>query len=338
MQERSSSQILLLVVVISAAVFVGACRRSVPTSTPDEDTLIRIGNEVVRVSQLQEEIDRMPPPWRSSLATPEARRGFVEQRIRNELLFQEALRLGYDQSPEVVASMKKAMIRKLVLSYTGEGPEADEGEITDKDIERYYREHANELKKPDEARVTEVVVKSRERALFLLERARRALLKARRNAGGALPKIEADIFRRFVLKHSEDEESRARGGDLTLVAGRGDQPPALVAAALALHKIGDLSDAPVETPKGFHILQLRHRAFSSTPTLEESKSQITRLLRFRHGQRKMDRLVATLSKRTKVDIFEDRIAKVRFDPPDQTSLLTPVSATSPTGPALMSTP
>jgi peptidyl-prolyl cis-trans isomerase C len=99
---------------------------------------------------------------------------------------------------------------------------------------------------------------------------------------------------------------------LIQVGTNADAPAALVQAASALQTPGELSGV-IETERGFHVLALRQRVPGSARTLAESRSRIIRLLSERSRDRKLEELSKELSKKTHIEIFEDRWRAVRFE-------------------------
>jgi peptidyl-prolyl cis-trans isomerase C len=110
-----------------------------------------------------------------------------------------------------------------------------------------------------------------------------------------------------VAKHSEDPESRSRGGDLGYFDRRTTRyPRALVDAVFALDKPGALS-APVRTERGFHILRLEQRRPGFARALADVKDQIRRQLLTTVRTRKVEELLARARTQHRVEVFEDRL-------------------------------
>lgn len=302
------------------AVHVYQCRTSEEKGQPaaaqegpaqPASVVLRVGDEVLRLEDIQAQIDRLPPGVRARHASPEERRAFLDRLIKNEILAHEARRLGYDRDPEIASGQKKAMVLKLLRERLGDAPPP--GEITELAIEKYYREHADQFDHPGEVRLTQIVVRDRERALSLHREATELAASARQSAAGDADAADRRAFRDLVLRHSEEDGAKEHGGDLNIVVGRpNDQPEPLVDAALTLAAAGDLSPV-IETERGFHILKLRQRVPAVTRSLQESKAHIERLLTDQSRDRRVDELVAALSTGLHVEIVHENLARVRFD-------------------------
>ena len=125
----------------------------------------------------------------------------------------------------------------------------DEAALSEAELESYYREHADEYRRPAAAYVSYVSVSRRTNAadsaaaLALASDIRRRLL-------------EGADFEEVAASESADSASRASGGNLGEVAlGRFHQ--AFESAALALDP-EEISE-PILTPFGYHIIRLESR-------------------------------------------------------------------------------
>lgn len=81
---------------------------------------------------------------------------------------------------------------------------------------------------------------------------------------------EGGDFRRLAMKHSDDQFSSRRGGELPPFS-TGRMVPEFEQAAYALENDGDISD-PVKTPFGYHIIKRIH--VHPLPTLEAIRSDL----------------------------------------------------------------
>lgn len=124
--------------------------------------------------------------------------------------------------------------------------------------EEYFAQHRSELAK-DRAKVRHVLVATREDA----ERIRRELMTRDRTL--------ADLAGAYSL----DEQTKDQGGDLGWIE-RGVMPPAFDQAVYSLG-FGVVS-APVQTPLGWHLIQVEDRKLAADQTLEDHRTRVIRLL------------------------------------------------------------
>jgi peptidyl-prolyl cis-trans isomerase C len=117
-----------------------------------------------------------------------------------------------------------------------------------------------------------------------------------------------------------DKTTKERGGDLGYFSKpeerREDEPvvPKAVAdAAWALKKVGDITEKPIKTEAGFHIIKLTNQKPEMNRSFESVKKLIeNRLLRDKRREA-MDKFIADLRAKSKIEIYEDNLAKLKVD-------------------------
>jgi parvulin-like peptidyl-prolyl isomerase len=150
-------------------------------------------------------------------------------------------------------------------------------------------------------RVSEILVKDKPKA----DRAY-AEAKALSKTAGA----DQKGFRDLVTKISEDEESKARGGDLTFFDKDSTAyPKPIIEASFNLAQVGDVSP-PVKTDKGWVVLKLTQKRPGFSRPLAEVKRQIQQRLFRDTRTKKLDAFIADLKKNTKIEIHDDNLGKV----------------------------
>ena len=102
-------------------------------------------------------------------------------------------------------------------------------------------------------------------------------------------------FEKLAADKSKDTGSKTRGGDLDWAPATRYVKP--FGEALGKLKKGQLTDAPVQTEFGFHVIRLDDERAVKVPTIEEAKPQITQMLQ---GQA-VQKMLADLRAKAKVD-------------------------------------
>jgi len=126
--------------------------------------------------------------------------------------------------------------------------------------------------------------------------------KARQKADGLLKRVQAgEDFAQVVRESSDDTASKPQGGDLGWLV-KGQTPPPFEKAAFALTKPNELSGV-VESPYGFHIIQLLERQQPGEVPFEQAKERITNMLKQRQAQQQVQARVAELRAKGKVEVF-----------------------------------
>jgi parvulin-like peptidyl-prolyl isomerase len=169
-------------------------------------------------------------------------------------------------------------------------------------MKKYYDANLAEYVKPEEVRASAIILKNKAQA-------DRVLLEARGEAGKT-----NKGFRDLVTKYTSDEETKLRGGDLRYFdVSTKDLPANVVKAAFALVNTGDVSPVVDAANGTFYILKQTGRRRSMTKTFDDAKPQIrNKLFRDKRLQAQKD-FVDNLRAKSKIEINEGNLSKVRID-------------------------
>ena len=222
-----------------------------------------------RVKVLKQQIERS---GRQVPAEMEAQ--IKEEVIAREIFLQEATKRGLDATPEYKQQMDLArqtiLIRELFVDYQKKNP------VTDAEIKAEYDKFvaANAGK---EYRASHILVESEDRAKAII-----AEVKAGKK------------FEDIAKKESKDPGSGAQGGDLGW-ASPANYVPEFTEAMVKLQK-GGLTDAPVKSQFGWHIIRVDDLRDAQLPSLDDIKPQIAEQLE----QQKMMQFQESLRAKAKV--------------------------------------
>jgi peptidyl-prolyl cis-trans isomerase C len=276
-----------------------------PTAPPQsaeelKAPLAKIDDVTITLGELQERINRQSPYIRARYTSLEQKKEFLDSLIRFEVLAKEAARRGLDKDPEVVRTMKQVMIQRLMRDELDAKITADT--VTDAEMKAYYDANLSEYVKPDEVRVSAIIVKNRAQAERVANEARGEAGKT--NKG----------FRDLVARYSQDEDSKLRGGDLRYLDAQTKELPApVVKAAFALASTGDVS-AAIDAGNGtWYVLKQTGRRRSMTKSFDDAKPAIrNKLFRDKRVAAQKD-FVDGLKSTAKIEINDANLAKVRID-------------------------
>jgi hypothetical protein len=124
-----------LLIVVGAMVAFSSCQQTTQQNT--EDALARVGNEYLTIDQAIGDI----PEAVLSEDSVEALTQYRDNWVRQQLLVQEAKRLGLDQKPEIQQKMERArqeILRQALKDYVLASNEK-EMQITDEQARTYYQ-------------------------------------------------------------------------------------------------------------------------------------------------------------------------------------------------------
>ncbi len=189
--------------------------------------------------------------------TPEMRDAIKQELINREIVAQEAVKKGLDKRPEVVTQISLQRQAVLINAYLQDYLKAHP--VSDDDVKKEY-ERVKASAGGREYRVRHILVETEDEAKQII---------AQLNKGASFEKLAGE--------KSKDQGSKDRGGDLDW-ATPARYVPAFGQAITKLKK-GQLTDAPVQTQFGWHVIRLDDERPSKFPPLEEVKHQIEQQLR-----------------------------------------------------------
>jgi len=143
---------------------------------------------------------------------------------------------------------------------------ADVADVSDTELERYYRDNEYRLTLPDQVRVRHILLTwkplgTQDDRAAILEQMEPILERAR----------NGEDFAALAAEFSDDYATKNAGGDTGLFH-RGQMAPAFEEVAFTLEP-GEISD-PVETGFGVHIIKLEERLPSRLLPLDEVREQL----------------------------------------------------------------
>jgi peptidyl-prolyl cis-trans isomerase C len=179
-----------------------------------------------------------------------------QELIAREVFMQEARKRGLDASEDYKTQLELArqtiLIRQLFADFQKKNP------VTDADIKAEYDKFAKENGGKE-------------------YRARHILVETEADAKALIADIKkGGNFEELAKKASKDPGSGANGGDLDWAAA-GSYVPEFSGAMVKLDK-GQMTDTPVKTQFGFHIIRVDDVRDAQLPKLEEVRPQIAQQL------------------------------------------------------------
>jgi len=198
-----------------------------------------------------------------------------DELVNREVIAQEAQRSGVAKTPEVQAQLDLARQEVIVGAYLRDWVRRNP--VSDADVQKEY-ERAKSQTGDREYRARHILVESEDQAKSII---------AELKKGGK--------FDDLAKKNSKDTGSAERGGDLDWnVPSAYDKQ---FADAMTKLEKGRMTDAPVRTRFGFHIIQLEDVRPVKFPALADVKPRIQQQL----TQAKIEGLIKELRSKAKVE-------------------------------------
>jgi parvulin-like peptidyl-prolyl isomerase len=189
--------------------------------------------------------------------------------------------------------------------------------VTDAEVKKFYKDNLDKFKHPDKVRASHIlisvnpeeiteIVKSDAKNKDLDDTAIKAKVNAEVKAKEAkvnqlLAEVKKDPsqFAKLAKENSEDTVSAEKGGDLGFFAAK-DMVPEFSKAAFAM-KPNTISDKPVKSQYGYHIIMVTDRAAASVTPFDKAKDDIKSYLENQKQIEAIDKLTESLKKTAKIE-------------------------------------
>lgn len=229
---------------------------------------------------------------------PRELREFVEDQIRFELLAYAAIERDLHRDPDVIAAARKMMVRRL-LEHDLDRDALGET-IDDRTLRRSYERNRERYRQPAMHRIAHIQFEATDAGAALAAKLLSRLLDAENEDG---------YFRQLVRRHSLDEATRARGGELlfkTRVQLEDDFGRSFAGEVFDARDHGIVPKV-VQSKRGWHIVRsLAHRD-ELIRSFEDVRDEIEVQILSRHRRTYFDRYLKDLEGRHPVILHEHRL-------------------------------
>jgi len=224
-----------------------------------------------RIDAMNKELDAAGQP-----SGPERQAAIREELVNREILAQAAKSRGLDKNPDVQQQME--MARQAVLIRALFDQEAKAHPITDADLEKQYNEFKGSMGQ-NEYKVSHILVDNEADAKAIID-------QLKKNPGD---------FAKIAKEKSKDPGSKDNGGDLDWGPSARYVKP--FADAVQSQPKGQISQAPVKTDFGYHIIRVDDVRPLKVPEFKDLKDQFKQ----RAQQQQIQKMVADLRSKAKVE-------------------------------------
>ena len=208
-------------VAVSALALVSACKPQASGPAPVRpypapelastgDMVAKLDDAKITGDEFTKRLVGQGPSAIDRMSDPARRKQFLEEQVRFELLAREAWAKGFQDQPDMIAELKKAIVQKYLRTVLDE--RVDSLPISETDLAATYQANHAEYNKPATIRLSQIVRRvnndgDRKKAHALLERLKAEILAAEK-------KNKPTAFGEAARDNSEDEGTRTGAGEL----------------------------------------------------------------------------------------------------------------------------
>lgn len=155
--------------------------------------------------------------------------------------------------------------------------------VSDADVRAYYAAHQADYNELRSLKISHILVKTEPEALDMIKRVK---------AG--------EDFATLAKKYSIDPSAQQNGGDLGMVNEKTSFVPEFLAAAMAL-KAGQMTEKPVKSQYGYHVIKAFEEKPGKTVTFEQVKADVQKAALNDKLQKAWTAYQQNLVKKAKID-------------------------------------
>jgi peptidyl-prolyl cis-trans isomerase C len=249
----------------------------------------RVLDELIGITLLQQEAKAQHiGPTEQELDQQVAAR---KKQFPSEEVFQKALK----QTGLTEALLRQQTRDQIAVQKYVETQVISKAPVSEQATKDFYDKNKDKIQSPDRMHLRHILIAVKNTATPAEKEKARAKAEDlhKQLVGGA-------DFAKLAAANSDDPTSKVRGGDLDWVA-QGQAPPTLEKAAMAL-KPNEISPV-VESPFGYHIIQLLERQAAAQVPYEQVKDRIGLMLKQRQAQESVQARIKELRSKSKVDVY-----------------------------------
>ena len=277
----------VILLSLTVALFTG-CLESNKSDSP---VLAKVNKDAVTQDVFLKEISRVPEWARGQFEGQEGKEKFLDEIIKRELIYQNALKMKLDKDEEYVAKVEefnKMTLISLVLQKEVE----EKANVSDDEVKAFFDKNEDKFRVGTEIKASHILVETEKAAQDLIDKI---------NNG--------ENFTKLAKAHSKDKGSAENGGDLGFFS-RGKMVPEFERAALSL-KVGELS-VPVKTRFGFHVIKLTDIKEGEPADFDQSKGSIQKQLISQKRKEFFDSYIETLKSSGNIEKDQTALMSIKL--------------------------
>jgi len=251
-----------------------------------KDVLATVGNLAITREMIDHIISTIPEENRVPFLTPDGRKKILDEVISFAVLAEAAQKEGLDKDPAIKTRLEYAQTEYLAREYVRREL-AKTPQVTDQELEAYYKEHISEFKPPEEIQARHILVKTEAEASKILEQAK-----------------SGKDFAELAKKYSIDPAGQ-RGGKLELQDGRDWLPRGTFEKSFehVIFKIpkGEIG-GPTKSQFGWHVLKVEDRRVPETLSFVQVRAMIKNRLQDQKNSQVHNQLIEQAKKSIPVSI------------------------------------
>jgi parvulin-like peptidyl-prolyl isomerase len=251
-------------------------------------TLVTVDGKAIT----QEEVDRglmeatqgrfnQVPPQKQA----ELRKQFLQQLISKELIYNDAEKTGILDSKEYKEEYKKLeeRMKKELAIQVWQKKQLDSIKVSQKELKDYYNKNKEEFNQKESVKARHILVASEDEAKKII---------------AEMKHLSGDKLKNKFIEEAKSKStgpSGVKGGDLGYFS-KGQMVPAFNDKVFSM-KVGTITQKPVKTQFGYHIIYLEDKKDATVRKFDEVKTFIEQRLKLEKFKKAMKEKMDALEKK-----------------------------------------
>jgi peptidyl-prolyl cis-trans isomerase C len=286
LQEELMKRLFVYLSIAAFLVSVGCAQKNEAEKAAPKDFLVKINNTYVTSDDFMEKFDTLPAWAQKRFTDDEGKKQFVNEIIKEELLYQEAVSRGIDNEPHFQKKIKEFKRMTLVSEMLKNEVEG-KSTVKEQELRDFYERHKDTFTAGEEVKASHILVDTEAEAEDIMKKI-----------------LKKESFSELAKQLSKDHTSAIKGGDLGFF-GKGRMVSEFDKVAFELDP-GEVSD-PVKTQFGYHIIKVIEKRMSKQRDFDEVKSVIERRLKAEKQKTLFDTYIKSLREKSATEINEEAL-------------------------------
>ena len=287
--KLKSIQVFFLAAVLLSGCDILPIEKIKPSKKPTGAVVAEIDGEYITLEELNAEIETFNSSQlvaenpSQKIETVEQKKDTLNSMINQRLIYREAIDRKMDKDPDYKRSVENFKITYLVSKLLSN--EIKDLDVTQSDIENAYAQIKDRLKEPDQRKVREIVVSTKNEANEILSQL-----------------LMGSDFATMASQRSK-VKSAAKGGDLGYITIGSKGADSVYFDNVVFSptlEIGSLSQV-FKGPEGYYIVKLEAKKEGRQPPLSEVQDQLKMALKQDKQLERFNNLVDKLRKQSKIE-------------------------------------
>lgn len=249
----------------------------------EERVVAFVNGKPITKTEFDHEWAALPDATKARYEKEGGQQAYLKELVDDEILLQEARKLGLDQS-DAIRDRVRRFKEKLLKDELLKDRMKTTVDLTKEELDRYYEEHASELLTPLKVRVSQMLLPNYPAAKDL---------ETQVNRGGD--------FGKFAQRYSIDYKTKAKGGDLGpyrkgLVIPEVDE-------VIKTLKPGMIS-APIKTDAGYYLVRIDALDPEIIQADQAKRERLRQELLYRKRKQYYDSVIAEIKAKAVVRVFD----------------------------------